>query len=83
MDRSLVTPSAFILDGVDTGTLDTFRYWIVFKDHGPLTRANPRMNLAIDSLRFLKENVSEGIVQWGHLINEIAFCVGLVNKYGD
>jgi hypothetical protein len=32
---------------------------------------------------FTRSGANEGIVQWGHLLNELAFCLGHTVKYGD
>lgn len=47
--------------------VSTDRVWSMLKWEGRLTRSR----------------ADEGITQWGHLMNEVAFCLGHASKYGS
>lgn len=66
LDNNLVIPSACFLDNTQILVSSFKKVWKFFKYTGELTRAGS----------------DEGIIQWGHLIHDLAFCLGHASKYG-
>jgi hypothetical protein len=79
ISKHLVASSAEYLDGaVVSPSLQ--KYWLAFKFQNALTR--PSNWDLIETRENFIDNCSDGIVQWGHLLNEIAFMLGFAPKYG-
>lgn len=79
INNHLVTSSAKYLDGaIVSPSLE--RYWLTFKFQKALTRSS-NWDLIETRQNFIN-NCSDGVVQWGHLLNEMAFILGFAPKYG-
>lgn len=67
LENDLVTPSVYFLNGEQIKVVNRKKIMKFYKRIGQLTRSNWH----------------EGVLQWGHLMNEMAFCLALAPKYGD